>query len=64
VTCLVAWQAGTGSSYLAEAEPGLRRIVTHNAASNSHMIAINEKLGFAVSGRPHLDVELAVGGES
>jgi GNAT superfamily N-acetyltransferase len=50
--------------WLAEAEPGLRRIVTHNAASNSHMIAINEELGFAVSGQLQLDVELAAGGES
>jgi hypothetical protein len=32
--------------------------VTGNAASNSHMIAINEELGFAVSGQPRREVEL------
>lgn len=31
---------------LASAEPDLRQIVTWNAAVNSHMIAINERLGF------------------
>jgi GNAT superfamily N-acetyltransferase len=31
---------------LAEAEPALERIVTWNAASNEHMIAINEALGY------------------
>jgi GNAT superfamily N-acetyltransferase len=34
--------------WLAEAEPGLRRIVTGNAGTNRHMIAINEELGFRV----------------
>jgi GNAT superfamily N-acetyltransferase/RimJ/RimL family protein N-acetyltransferase len=31
---------------LAMAEPGLRRVMTGNAASNRHMIAINEEIGF------------------
>lgn len=33
--------------WLATAEPGLQRIETGNAAGNKHMIAINERLGFA-----------------
>ena len=36
--------------WLADAEPGLRRIETGNAGSNSYMIAINEQLGFTVHG--------------
>jgi RimJ/RimL family protein N-acetyltransferase len=35
---------------LAQREPQLERIMTFNAADNSHMIAINEQLGFQVSG--------------
>jgi GNAT superfamily N-acetyltransferase len=46
--------------WLAEAEPRLERITTYNAMSNSYMIAINEELGFAVSGEPEREVELAV----
>lgn len=34
--------------WLAEAEPGLRYIITDNAAANDHMIAINEELGYRV----------------
>jgi GNAT superfamily N-acetyltransferase len=34
---------------LAREAPGVRRILTGNAGSNEHMIAINERLGFAVS---------------
>jgi RimJ/RimL family protein N-acetyltransferase len=34
--------------WLAEAEPGLRRIMTGNAGTNEHMIAINAELGFRV----------------
>jgi RimJ/RimL family protein N-acetyltransferase len=34
--------------WLAEAEPGLERIVTGNAAANEHMIAVNEALGYEV----------------
>jgi len=32
--------------WLAVAEPGIERIVTYNAASNDHMVAINEQLGY------------------
>jgi GNAT superfamily N-acetyltransferase len=32
--------------WLAEAEPGIERIVTYNAAANDHMVAINEQLGY------------------
>jgi GNAT superfamily N-acetyltransferase len=32
--------------WLAAAEPGIERIVTYNAASNDHMVAINEQLGY------------------
>jgi RimJ/RimL family protein N-acetyltransferase len=34
---------------LAEAEPGLERILTGNAADNQHMISVNEQLGYQVS---------------
>ncbi len=34
--------------WLTEAEPAIRRILTGNAGANAHMIAINERLGFAV----------------
>ena len=34
--------------HLAGAEPGLRRIMTGNAGTNRHMIAINAELGFRV----------------
>jgi len=50
--------------WLAEAEPRVRWIVTYNAMSNSHMIAINEELGFAVSGEPLREVELSVTAQS
>lgn len=33
--------------WLATAEPQVQRIETGNAAGNKHMIAINERLGFA-----------------
>jgi GNAT superfamily N-acetyltransferase len=48
--------------WLAEAEPQLEQIVTYNAAPNSHMIAINAELGFAVSGEPQREAELTVTG--
>jgi GNAT superfamily N-acetyltransferase len=35
---------------LRDANPAVERVITWNAASNSHMVAINEALGF----RPHL----------
>jgi GNAT superfamily N-acetyltransferase len=38
--------------FLATAEPQLERILTANAESNKHMIAINEALGYTVFGRP------------
>jgi GNAT superfamily N-acetyltransferase len=37
--------------WLREAEPSLRTIATQNAASNTHMIAVNERLGYRVMGR-------------
>lgn len=45
---------------LAVREPGLERIATWNAAANQYMIAINEQLGFEVSGTPSSFAELAV----
>jgi GNAT superfamily N-acetyltransferase len=36
--------------WVAEAEPRLRQIDTGNADSNAHMIAVNEALGFQLSG--------------
>lgn len=38
--------------FLATAEPQLMRILTVNAESNKHMIAINEAMGYTVFGRP------------
>jgi GNAT superfamily N-acetyltransferase/RimJ/RimL family protein N-acetyltransferase len=46
--------------WLAAAEPGLERIVTWNAASNKHMIAINEELGYEVRGGRYRSAELPV----
>jgi GNAT superfamily N-acetyltransferase len=46
--------------WLAEEEPQLERIVTWNAASNRHMIAVNEELGYEVSGLPYRWAELPV----
>lgn len=37
--------------WLAEAEPQLRTLDTWNAASNAHMIAVNERTGFRLMGR-------------
>jgi GNAT superfamily N-acetyltransferase len=46
--------------WLATAEPGLRRIETGNAATNQHMIAINEELGFTVHGlAQHFELPVA-----
>lgn len=45
---------------LAEAEPGLERMITGNADVNSHMIAINEALGFRVLDQwPHWQLDVA-----
>lgn len=41
-SCMVQW--------LAEAEPQLRNLDTWNAASNEHMVAVNERLGYRVVG--------------
>ena len=38
---------------LAATEPQLERIVTWNAQSNEHMIAVNEALGYTVFGQPN-----------
>ncbi|MBO0805905.1 MAG: GNAT family N-acetyltransferase [Nocardiopsaceae bacterium] len=48
------------AQWLLEAEPGLRRIETWNAASNRHMIAVNEQLGYEVAGPVSVSVELPV----
>jgi hypothetical protein len=45
---------------LAVHEPGLERIATWNAAANRHMVAINEQLGFGVSGSPFCSADLPV----
>ncbi len=37
--------------WLREAEPRLRILATQNAASNAHMIAVNDRLGYRVMGR-------------
>lgn len=37
--------------WLRDVEPDLETIGTHNAASNDHMIAVNERLGYRVMGR-------------
>lgn len=37
--------------WLRDVEPGLRTISTQNAASNAHMIAVNERLGYRLTGR-------------
>jgi hypothetical protein len=36
--------------WLARAEPGVRDVFTWNSQTNAHMIAINERLGYQVSG--------------
>jgi RimJ/RimL family protein N-acetyltransferase len=46
--------------WLAAAEPQVERIDTWNAASNQHMIAINEALGFEISGPAAISHELPV----
>jgi RimJ/RimL family protein N-acetyltransferase len=46
--------------WLAEAEPQLRRILTGNAGANEHMIAINEALGYQLSGSPFRSWEFQV----
>lgn len=46
--------------WLATAEPLLERIVTWNAASNTHIVAINETLGFELLDPQTRNYELAV----
>ena len=48
--------------WLASAEPQLQRIVTWNAASNEHMVAINEDLGYELLNPQTRYYELAVPG--
>jgi GNAT superfamily N-acetyltransferase len=45
---------------LATAEPQLARIVTWNAEINEHMIAVNEALGYRISGQPHTSYRVDV----
>jgi GNAT superfamily N-acetyltransferase len=47
--------------WLARAEPGVRTVFTWNSQTNEHMIAINERLGYRVSGR-FRSWELAIAG--
>jgi RimJ/RimL family protein N-acetyltransferase len=46
--------------WLAAAEPGLERITTTNAEVNSHMIAVNEALGYRLAEPGHLFFALRV----
>jgi len=48
--------------WLASAEPRVERVATGNAASNEHMIAINEALGYEVVEPGYRHCELAVAG--
>jgi len=47
--------------WLASAEPAAERVSTGNAASNEHMIAVNEALGYEVTEPGYRHYELAVG---
>jgi GNAT superfamily N-acetyltransferase len=48
--------------WLASAEPRVDRVATSNAASNEHMIAVNEALGYEVAEPGYRHRELAVAG--
>ena len=48
--------------WLASAEPRVERVATGNAASNKHMIAVNEALGYEVAEPGYRHCELAVAG--
>ena len=48
--------------WLASAEPQVERVATGNAASNEHMIAVNEALGYEVVEPGYRHCELAVAG--
>jgi GNAT superfamily N-acetyltransferase len=43
---------------LAEVEPQVRQLFTSNAETNEHMIAVNERLGYRVLGKPARSWEL------
>lgn len=47
-------------SWLESAEPGVRRVVTTNAATNQYMIAVNEALGYELLDPQPESYELAV----
>ena len=48
------------AQWLTEAEPGVRKVATYNSAANPHMIAINDELGYEVSGAPYLETQISV----
>jgi GNAT superfamily N-acetyltransferase len=48
------------TQWLRDAEPAVRKVVTYNSASNPHMIAINDELGYEISGPPHLETQISV----
>jgi RimJ/RimL family protein N-acetyltransferase len=48
------------TQWLRDTEPGVRKVVTYNSATNSHMIAINEELGYEVSGATYLETQISV----
>lgn len=53
------WMKIAMLDWLAEREPGLRRIITGNGDGNQHMIAINDALGFRVLDRwPSIELEV------
>lgn len=45
--------------WLADVEPAVEQVITWNAASNDHMVAVNERLGYRVMGR-ELDFQRAL----
>ena len=48
--------------WLAEAEPQVERVETGNALSNTHMIAVNEALGFVLVLPAFHNFELEIAG--
>ena len=49
---------------VAQAEPQVKRLETWNAATNAHMIAVNEVLGYRVHGPPNVEWELDLPAEA
>jgi len=49
---------------VAQAEPQVKRLETWNAATNAHMIAVNEALGYQVHGPPNVEWELDLPAEA